>query len=408
MKLAYFVHDLTDPAVARRVKMLQAGGAEPVVLGFRRVPIAPRAIEGAPAIDLGRTYDARLGHRAAKTAFAALGAVRLREHLKGTEVVLARTLEMLALAQAARVMSGIDARLVYECLDIHRLMLSPGVKGRTLRAAERALMRRADLLAVSSPAFLQAYFEPVQGVGRDIRLPILLIENKVLELEAAADPSASELPPGPPWRIGWMGAIRCRKSLAILTDLAARRPDLVEVRIHGRPAYTEFDDFDRQVAALPNVTFGGGYQAQDLPGLYGEVHFAWAIDFMEEGLNSAWLLPNRLYEASRHGAVPIALGGVQTGRYLRRLGIGVRLDRPEDLEAALEALTPSAYAGLRNDLEAVPIRTFVADAGDCRALVDSLAGRSCPFGSAEPSFEGVRNLTVKGFAEPEHYPGEAV
>ncbi|MDB5418772.1 MAG: succinoglycan biosynthesis protein [Phenylobacterium sp.] len=408
MKLAYFVHDLTDPAVARRVRMLRAGGAEPVVLGFRREPAAPEAIEGAPAIDLGRTYDARLGHRAAKTALAALGAARLREHLRGAEVVMARTLEMLAVAQAARAMSGARARLVYECLDIHRLMLSPGAKGRALRAAERTLMRRADLLAVSSPAFLDAYFEPVQGVGRDIRIETLLIENKVVELEPEVETPSRGLPPGPPWRIGWMGAIRCRKSLAILTDLARRRPHLVEVRIHGRPAYSEFDDFDGQVAALPNLTFGGGYRPQDLPRLYGEVHFAWAIDFMEEGLNSAWLLPNRLYEASRHGALPIALGGVETGRYLRDLGIGVRLDRAEDLQAALEALTPRAFAALRNDLDAVPLRTFVADAADCRDLVDSLAGRSGSFVSAEASFRGARNLAGKGRAQPEHYPGEAV
>ena len=50
MKLAYFVHDLADPAVTRRVRMLQAGGAEPVVLGFRRTETAPADVAGAPAV----------------------------------------------------------------------------------------------------------------------------------------------------------------------------------------------------------------------------------------------------------------------------------------------------------------------------------------------------------------------
>jgi len=377
------------------------------VLGFRREAAAPEAIEGAPAIDLGRTYDARLGHRAAKTALAALGARRLRGPLAGAEVVMARTLEMLAVASAARAMSGTRARLVYECLDIHRLMLSRGAKGRALRAAERALMRGADLLVVSSPAFLDAYFEPIQGIGRDLDIPTLLIENKVLELQPAATVKATA-PPGPPWRIAWMGAIRCARSLNILTDLAARRPDLVEVRIHGRPAHSEFADFDGQVAAAPKVSFGGAYQAHDLPRLYGEAHFAWAIDFMEEGLNSSWLLPNRLYEASRHGAVPIALSGVQTGRYLKDLGIGLRLDRAEDLEAALDRLTPQAHARLRRALEAVPSRTFVADAKDCRSMVDALAGRSASQASAKASFGRRGSLTVKAFPQAEHSPGEAV
>jgi succinoglycan biosynthesis protein ExoL len=407
VKLAYFVHDLTDPAVARRVRMLRAGGAEPVVLGFRREATAPTTIAGAPAIDLGRTHDARLLHRAAMTGLNALGAARLRKRLRGAPVIIARTLEMLALAEAARRLAGSDARLVYECLDIHRLMLGEGVKSRGLRAVERGLMSRADLLMVSSPAFLERYFEPIQGVGRDIQIPTYLIENKALELEAAADDPVAPSP-GPPWKIGWLGAIRCAKSLDILSDLAARRPDLIEVRIHGRPAYSEFDDFDRRVAALPNLRFGGGYTAADLPRLYGEVHFAWAIDFMEEGLNSSWLLPNRLYEASRHGVVPIALAGVQTGRYLAEHGFGLRLESARELEAALDRLTPARYAALRRQVAAAPRNAFVADAADCRRLVDALTGRKAPAAASRTSVAQPRNGAAKRGFPSEHISGEAV
>ncbi|WP_374468798.1 glycosyltransferase [Phenylobacterium sp.] len=376
MKLAYFVHDLADPAVTRRVRMLQAGGAQPVVLGFRRTETAPEQVAGAPAVDLGRTYDGRMGHRAKATAMAALQAGRWKRLLAGAEVVVGRTLEALAMAEAARRLCGLDARLVYECLDIHRMMLGEGAKSRAMRAVERGLMRRADLLVVSSPAFLEHYFAPRQGVGSSLRLDTLLIENKPLELGGAPAGKRPMRAPGPPWRIGWMGAIRCRRSLDILTALAARRPDLIEVRIHGRPAYTEFDDFDAQVARAPNVSFLGGYVAEDLPRIYGDVHFSWAFDYMEEGLNSAWLLPNRIYESGRYGAVPIALAGVQTGRYLAERGFGVRLDDPQDLEAFLDALTPEAYARLRAALDAVPGEAFVADQNDCEALVAALSGRS--------------------------------
>ena len=378
MKLAYFVHDLTDPAVARRVTMLKAGGAEPVVLGFRRSDTAPVTVAGAPAIDLGRTYDGRLGHRARMTLQAALGAGRFRAHLARADVVMARTLEMLAVAQAARLAARADTRLVYECLDIHRMMLSPGLKGHAMRAVERALMRRANLLVVSSPAFLEHYFGPMQGVGGRLDLATLLVENKALELGDARPVRGASPPPGPPWRIGWLGAIRCQKSLDILTDLARRRPDLVEVAIHGRPAQVEFRDFDGQLEGAPGVRFGGAYTAADLPRLYGEVHFSWAIDFMEEGQNSAWLLPNRLYESSRYGAVPIALGGVQTGRYLAEHGFGIRLDDPADLETALDGLTARRYAALRRDVGRIPETAFVAREADCRALVRALAGGLIP------------------------------
>ena len=389
MKLAYFVHDLSDPAVRRRVRMLQAGGAEPVVLGFRRTESAPQTVEGAPAIDLGRTYDARLGHRALATVAAALTSSRWKPLLAGCQAVMARTLEMLAVASAARRACGLAGPLVYECLDIHRLMLGEGPRSRVMRGLERALLRRSDLLIVSSPAFLDSYFKPRQGVGGDLAIRTLLVENKVLELGGDARARVPPPPPGPPWRIAWMGAIRCRKSLDILTDLARRRPELVEVAIHGRPAYTEFVDFDRQVATSPNVDFGGPYAAEDLPALYGRAHFAWAIDFMEEGQNSSWLLPNRVYEASRFGAAPIALGEVQTGRFLADLGLGLRLSAPGKLEAVLEHLTPADYLQLRRGLAAAPVGAFVAREADCCALVAAIgqaatsrqADKSPDFGS---------------------------
>lgn len=385
--------------------MLRAGGVEPVVLGFRREPRAPAMVAGAPAVDLGRTHDGRLGHRAAKTVLTAVSAPRLRDHLRGADVVMARTLEMLAVAEAARSTAGGGARLVYECLDIHRLMLDRGAKGRALRGVERALLRRADLLVVSSPAFLDAYFRQVQGLGETLHVPSLLVENKVLDLQPSpCSRRSEELAPGPPWRIGWMGAIRCRRSLAILADLATRRPDLVEVRIHGRPAYTEFDDFDRQVRAVPNLTFGGAYTAADLPRLYGEVHFGWAIDYMEEGLNSSWLLPNRLYEASRHGVTPIALKGVQTGRYLEERGFGLTVDEPAQLESLLDALSPAAFARLRARTESIPQHAFVADAADCRRLVDVLAGRRAP----APGFEAFPASAANEPAGPEHSEGATV
>ncbi len=375
MKLAYFVHDLADPAVARRVKMLVAGGAEPIVIGFRRGETAPAEIAGVESIDLGRTFDGRMIHRTMKTALATLGARRWAGLMRDVEVVVARTLEMLTVADAARRIGGGRPRLVYECLDIHRLMLGSGRKSRVLRGLERTLLRRTDLLLVSSPAFLDAYFRPHQGVGTAIPIQSMLVENKVLDLDGAPA-HAPAIAPGPPWRIGWMGAIRCRKSLDLLSALAARRPDLVEIRIHGRPAYSEFEDFHAQVESSPGVEYLGPYTPADLPTLYGDVHFSWSIDFMEEGLNSAWLLPNRIYESTRHGAAPIALAGVETGRFLTRQGFGVRLDDVSALEGFLERLTPETYGELKSRVEAISPDVLVADRKACRELVKALSNRA--------------------------------
>lgn len=382
MRLAYFVHDLTDPAVARRVRMFAAGGAEVVVLGFRRAETAPVDVAGARAIDLGRTYDGRMGQRALATVMAVVRSGALRAIIGRADAIVARTPEMLVVAQAARLAGGLHARLVYECLDIHRMMLAPGVSGVALRAVERALMRRCDLLIVSSPAFLEQYFIPRQGLGGDLALDTLLVENKVLALDAVAPPRPPRLRSGPPWIIGWLGAIRCRRSLEFLIDLTLRRPDLLQVKIHGRPAYSEFEDFDAQVAAAPGIVFGGAYGPVDLPELYRRVHFGWAIDFMEAGQNSAWLLPNRLYEGSRHGAIPIALAGTETSRYLAEHGFGLTIADLSELESRLDALQATDLRELRWAHDVVPDEAFAAGAADCVALVRAVAGGLIPHAAA--------------------------
>ena len=193
---------------------------------------------------------------------------------------------------------------------------------------------------------------------------MLIVENKVLDLGASHENEVAnvEPPPGPPWRIGWFGMIRCQRSLDILCKLASRFPGLVEVVIRGRPARVAFRNFDEQIAQSPGVSFGGPYRPAELSALYGGVHFNWAIDYFEEGANSALLLPNRIYEGGPHGAVPIALARTETGRWLKQRGIGVLFDSPADeFGCFLEHLTSSAYGRLRQAVRSQPRRSFVAD-----------------------------------------------
>ena len=370
MKCAYLVHDLNDAAVRRRVRMLQAADVEVTLLGFHRGETAPKEIEGAPVRSFGRTFDAQLGRRAVSVLRRLATAPLWKAHLRGADVILARNLEMLALAAAARGAAP-RARLAYEALDIHRSLLGDGRKAKVMRGVERALLRGVDLLLVSSPAFVSAYFEPLQRW----RGETLLVENKVLALTGAVATPPPAPAPGPPWRIGWFGMIRCARSLRLLADLARGSDGAVEVVIRGRPALTEFEDFDAAVAAAPGVSFEGPYRAEDLPALYGACHFVWAIDYFEEGLNSAWLLPNRLYEGALHGAVPLALKSVETGRWLAAHAAGVLMDDPAaELAPLFGALTPAAYAALRADVAAIPTGDLAAGRKEALGLARALAG----------------------------------
>ncbi len=368
MRVAFFAHDLSDAAVARRVLMLQAGGAEVTLIGFRRGAEPVERVAGVTPIDLGRTRDARLITRIGSVLGALARAPVWSRRLAGADAILARNLEMLVLACVARALAARHASLAYEVLDLHRLMLGAGAASRSLRALERTLMRGVSTLITSSPAYFSAYFEP-RGL---MRRSNLLVEDKVLSLDGPPVQAAPR-PPGPPWRIGWYGMVRCRRSLDILTALARQAPGLVEVEIRGRPAYTEFDDFDAQVAAAPGVSFHGPYDPAELPGLYAGVHFAWAVDYFNVGLNSALTLATRLYEGQLHGAVPIAQRGVEIGQWLARRDAGLLLDDPErELVPILAALGAASYAALARKTAQVPIEDLVCGRRDCEVLVRTL------------------------------------
>jgi hypothetical protein len=375
LHILYLVHDLCDPAVSRRVTMLQAGGASVTLAGFRRSD-AVAAFDGITPIELGFTSDRAFVQRVVAVARAALS---LGAKLAGTprpDVIIGRNLEMLALANRARAIFGAETPVVYECLDIHRLLLNRGALGKAMRGAERLFGRDAALLLTSSPAFVRDYFEAY----RQFRAPVALLHNKVLDLSEApvAQMEFAEPPQdGGVWKIGWFGALRCRKSLELLAAFTRAMQGRFEIVLRGRPAYTEFDDFDGFVAAEPYMHFGGPYRnPEDLAAIYREVHFSWAIDFFEEGLNSNWLLPNRLYEGCRFGAVPIAMRGTETARFLAERHIGLLLGERtvESLDNLIGAIDAESYAIRRRKIVAQDPGTWICSRDDCRALVARLAG----------------------------------
>jgi hypothetical protein len=374
MRIGYFVHDLADAAVHRRVRMMRSF-ADVTLLGFHRSDTAVLQFDRVDTVDLGRTVDARLGQRALAVLQAVVNSGRWQGSLAGTTIFVARQLEMLVLAAMVRRRIAPTAPLVYECLDIHRLMLTHHPLSVALRMLERRLLRSCSMLVVSSPAFLTSHFA---RYGSALP-PRLLLENKVLAedvpsglLDRIGHLRATAPAAGPPWRIGWFGVIRCRRSLQLLANLVIALPGVVEVIIRGRPRRNVIPDFDQVVATTPGLSFFGEYDRHtELAALYGDVHFAWAADFYEAGRNSDWLLPNRLYEGTLYGAVPLVLDSVETGRWLAVRQCGVRLEdtRKQSLERSLleffSGLDGTRYSIARTALARVPLSDLLDDQAAC-------------------------------------------
>jgi succinoglycan biosynthesis protein ExoL len=366
--ILYLVHDLSDPSVLRRVTMLKAGGAAVTLMGFRRNAEPVSTVGGCPAYDLGQTHNGRFVQRILAVIMAVLKLEKQRHHFASADLIIARNLEMLGIGVRGRSLTKPLKPLIYESLDIHRLLLRSDAIGKALRWLEGWLSRRASLLITSSPAFVRHYFTPLSNV----RLPHLLIENKVFLPEAHIAPLPMARAASTPWKIGWFGAIRCRKSLEILKRLVAKYPGNVEVIIRGKPAYDQFDDFETQVRTTPGISFHGPYRnPDDLPAIYGEVHFSWCIDMFEEGQNSSWLLPNRIYEGGLFATVPIAQRKVETGRTLEEMGLGIQLDDPLEpsLDQFMSHLGEPQYQQLQQAALSIPRQRWLHDNEACIELV---------------------------------------
>jgi succinoglycan biosynthesis protein ExoL len=369
--ILYLAHDLDDAAIWRRVSMLEAGGAEVTLAGFRRgTATLPRS-----ARVLGVTQNGRMGQRLRAVARAMLGAQRALGDLPRPDVILARNLEMLAIARRVRGLwpGGPAPGLAYEVLDIHRMMLGDSARARAMRAVERGLMRRAGLLVTSSQGFLDAYFNPYGQIGA--ATAVQLVENKVNGFDLIpATHTLAAIPSAVP-TIGWFGILRCAASLACLDAVTRAVPGRMRVVLAGRPALDAIPDFHAVVDANPDLEFRGAYRnPDDLLQLYGAVHLAWLVDRYDAGLNSDWLLPNRLYEGCLHGAVPLALAGTEVARRLAEMGIGLVVPQLDegDLTRLMGTLDPGRLAQLAAAVRVLPDKTWVAGKADAAELVRAL------------------------------------
>ena len=363
LTIGYLVHDVNDANVHRRVAMMRAGGAVVRIGGFRRRS-PPAAIDGVVPVDLGLTRDMRMVQRAGAVIGNLVRRGCARSVVAGADAIVARNLEMLIVAAALR---RPGQRLIYECIDIHRLLLGGGPASRLVQRIERRLLKQVDLIVTSSPAFVDRHFRQVGFTGL-----ALVLENKVWRIPPLATPRPRR---ERPWRIAWMGILRCRRSLLLLGDIAAAGGGAIEVTVAGRVAHASIPDFDRLMTRSPHLRFVGSYADPDLPRLYGAADFAWVMDYYEEGANSAWLLPNRLYESMAFGAVPIAQAGTQIAAWLARAGVGLTFtDVGGEAAQRLCDIDADAYAVLADAVAALPVaRTFV-EAHECATLVAAIGG----------------------------------
>ncbi len=327
-RIAFFGHDAADAAVRRRVLGFLNDGLE--VTGFMMRRRDPGTLDW-DNVDLGETRDGAFVQRIRQVFVGARLAAANRGKLATADVIYARNLDMLACAFLAKRHAGLDTPVIYESLDVHRLLTRPDVIGKAMRWLEHSLLRRTVGLVVSSPGFIRHHFE--KHYAGDYRA--FLVENRLAPGVSYGGrpgvPQPDAATAAKPLRLGWVGNLRCKRSFGLLCQLADQFPDQLEVRLHGVPSRTEIPVFEPLIDARPNMTFFGRYRSpEDLASIYDNLDVVWAGDFMEAGYNSVWLLPNRIYEGGYYCTPSIAPSGTETATWLAQHACGFLIDEPLD------------------------------------------------------------------------------
>ncbi len=361
--IAFFAHERGDARVRKRIQALQDQGRKVIGFTFHRVRDKPDVPPSWQNIHLGTTYNRRYLQRL--WAFVkCIGILWVnRDRLGNCAAIYVVNTDNALLALLGRFFAGRRIPLVLELADIQPAMTGTGAISKILRAAERAVLSRTALLVTTSPGFVREYFLPVQGYTGEI----FLLENKVYPSRLLPPSPPEALAPvsgGRPWVIGCFGALRCRRSMELMHALALRLGDRVRIVLRGYPAGTITEDFDLLLGDLPNFEFGGSYfYPNELAELYAEIDFNWAFDETDPNGNSAWLLPNRIYEGGCFGVPVIGAKSTETGRWIEAHALGWTFAEPleENLAEFFESLEPPAWEAVKRRCVSHPRDEFTGE-----------------------------------------------
>ena len=360
--IAFFGHDSADAANRRRAQAFQDDGIK--ITGYMMHRRDPGQLNWTN-IDLGETRDSAFLQRIKSIFSGASIAAQDEERLRTADLIFARNLDMLALAFLTKRKLKLKTPVVYESLDVHRMLSRTDLFGRLFRSIEHTFLKRSRGLVVSSPGFVKNHFE--RYYSGDFKA--YLIENR---LAAGADygprPEAHVSDPSKPLQVGWVGMLRCKRSLDLLAKTADELGDRIHIHLHGIPARTEIPVFEPIIDARENMTYHGRYRSpEDLSEIYRKLDVVWAGDFMEAGHNSVWLLPNRIYEGGYYAVPSIAPEGTQTAAWIEGHNVGFSVAEPleETLPRFVENLLSNRdqIRDYQNILLSKPTDVFVQPEG---------------------------------------------
>lgn len=373
--LIYFGHNRDDVALIRRITSFMDAGIKVTAFTFRRDGAKKESPTKWKNIDLGYVEHAKPGARLVVMLKTLGYIIQNRQVIKQADIIYARNLDIFILAWFAKLLTPLTSTImVYECLDVHEALTKKTVSAKILRWIERRVLKRCDLLIVSSPGFMTHYFEPVQAYkGRSF-----LVENKLhIDSSTIKRPGVpiNTNPETQPIKLIWAGILRCHKTLHLMKALANTMGSGIDIHFWGKISYFLIPDFDDQIKETPNITFHGSYSwPAGLEKVYKDADLVWSQELSWSGYNSDWLIPNRIYEASYFNTLSLAVAGTQTAECVKHNELGYVLPDAQ-VKTVINLITNLNKLDINKKQHALnnkPASDFIITEGDTDALLDAI------------------------------------
>jgi len=256
----------------------------------------------------------------------------LRSSVKTTGYVMSSTFDTLLLVRCAFLPRSVSIR--HQVRDLHRLQLIDSPVARLVQAMERVLVRKVDLLIISSQGFYDAYYKMFYGGEK------VLLENMP---PRATWEGFKPLSP-PIFTVGFVGIMRYADSIFKLIDV------IDSVNTCDTPIRCAFfgghmgDLLERARDRVrdPGIfLFEGVFDyAADIKRIYSKISVVYAV-YDKDDPNCMLAMPTKYYEAILSKTPILVAKNTHIAKVVEELGIGIGVDVNDD--SLSQALTDAIH-----------------------------------------------------------------
>jgi len=316
-KIIFFVHDISDARVIKRIKAFKILGAEIVICGFQRKRYTLNDFDYSDVklIRIGETNEKKYLKRIPKIMFGIVIILKNINKFRNSTCIYCINIDMLVLATILRIRYKVN--IYYEVGDILNTFIGNALLNNVLRIFERFLLKGTSLLILTSPAFYHQFYKKIQK----IKIPWILLENKLIFKKKCRGTITYKKTKK--IKIVYHGVLRCPLSIKILTKVATEFEKKCELHIHGFPLSVNKNLLTFYASKSKNIYWHGEFNyPDDLKGILSDADLLWLIDLSENISNAKWLLPNRLYDGIYYRVPMLALCDTETGNYIKKYDLG--------------------------------------------------------------------------------------